>query len=541
MTAADKRLVLAHWWLSFALFVCALFLGFWQFWFRSPIPPGFGTPTQYYISVTAHGTIIAFAFTTLFAMGLGYAVTALTTGAALRWRTGAWQAFALACIGLALLLVAIVSGRATVLYTFYPPLVASFAFYLGLTLLVVGSWFWVAHTIASFYAWKGAHRGQTTPLGLFMVTATAMLWLWASIGAALELLFQLIPLSLGWTDRIDVGLARTLFSWTLHAIVYFWLLPAYIALYLIVPEEAGGRLYSDPMGRLAFVLFLVFGVPVGLHHLFMDPEHGTAFKFVQGVFTVFVSLPTLLTVFSICASLEIAGRLRGGRGSLGWVTTLPWGRPAILATGLAAIMLGLGGLGGLINMSYALNSAVHNTAWITAHFHLIFGGTVVILYFAIAYHLWPTLTGRSLHSVRSVRVQLVTWCVGMLLLTLPWHVTGIMGQPRRMAFFDYTDAVLAPTAWLTTLSLLGGTLVLISGLHFLWNLSLARSSEMQQVDVRFARPAVSNAHVPSALNGFALWNWLTAAAMVAVYGWPIAQFFIYPSFGAAGISVGGPP
>ncbi len=66
---------------------------------------------------------------------------------------------------------------------------------------------------------------------LYLVTATALLWLWTSVGAALELLFQLIPLSLGWLDRIDLGLARTLFSWTLHGIVYFWLLPAPTSLY----------------------------------------------------------------------------------------------------------------------------------------------------------------------------------------------------------------------------------------------------------------------------------------------------------------------
>ena len=541
MTAADKRLVLAHLWPSFLLFVCALILGFWQFWFRSPIPPGFGTPTGYYAALTAHGTIIGYAFTTFFAMGFGYAITALSTGAALRWRNGAWSALALASIGLALSLFAIGTGRASVLYTFYPPLMAPFTFYLGLTLLVVGSWYWVAHTIVSFYAWKRANPGRTTPLGLYMVTAMALLWLWTSIGAALELLFQLIPLSLGWIERIDLGLARTLFSWTLHGIVYFWLLPAYIALYVIVPEQAGGRLYSDLMGRLTFVLFIVFGLPVGLHHLFMDPEHGIAFKFVQGVLTVFVAVPTLLTVFTVAASLEIAGRLRGGRGSLGWLRTLPWQRPAILATGLAAIMLGLGGLGGLINMSYALNAAVHNTAWVTAHFHLIFGGAVVILYFAIAYQLWPVLAGRPL-SASAACVQLVTWCVGMLALTLPWHVTGIMGQPRRMAFFDYSDPVLAPTAWLTTLSLVGGALVLASAFHFLWILSRAQlgATHRSEIAFRFARPAVRDEHVPSALNGFALWNWLTAGAMAAAYGWPIVQFFIYPSPGAAGLLAGGP-
>ena len=53
-------------------------------------------------------------------------------------------------------------------------------------------------------------------------------------------------------------------------------------------------------------------------------------------------------------------------------------------------MLGFGGFGGLINMGYGMNAMVHNTAWITAHFHLIFGGSVVIMYFAIAYEIWPT-------------------------------------------------------------------------------------------------------------------------------------------------------
>ena len=43
-----------------------------------------------------------------------------------------------------------------------------------------------------------------------------------------------------------------------------------------------------------------------------------------------------------------------------------------------------------------MNSTVHNTQFVTAHFHLIFGGAVVIMYFAIAYELWPRLTGRPL-------------------------------------------------------------------------------------------------------------------------------------------------
>src|SRR3954453_279668 len=160
-----------------------------------------------------------------------------------------------------------------------------------------------------------------------------------------------------------------------------------------------------------------------MHHLMMDPEHGNGTKFIQVLLTVFVSVPTLLTPFTIAASLEIAGRLRGGRGGVGWISALAWERPAVLATGLAFVMLGFGGFGGLINMGYGMNAMIHNTSWVTAHFHLIFGGSVVIMYFAIAYEMWPRLTGRE-HPRRGLlrlHLWLWVWTIGMLVMTLPWH------------------------------------------------------------------------------------------------------------------------
>jgi cytochrome c oxidase subunit I len=155
-----------------------------------------------------------------------------------------------------------------------------------------------------------------------------------------------------------------------------------------------------------------------------------------------LKISTLLTVFTICASVEIAGRLRGGKGMLGWITVLPWGNPVMLSTALSFVMLGFGGAGGLINMSYQLNSTIHNTQWVTGHFHLIFGGAIVIMYFIIAYDVWPHLTGRALDSLRLMRMQLWLWFVGMMVLTLPWHYVGILG----MAFHDYTDPAIAAQA-----------------------------------------------------------------------------------------------
>ena len=440
----SNRLALFHYWVAFGLFLPAVVLGFWQMLMRSPLPAPLDDPVAYYASVTLHGTVMAYVLTTFFIMGFGYAVAATSLGRPVRGMTAAWIGFVICLLGTVIAAVTILSGRASVLYTFYPPLLASTWYYGGVFLLVGGSMIWVVLMIINMAAWKRDNPGEPVPLAMFAITATALLWAWAASGVVIELLGVILPAAFGWTTKIDAGLGRTLFSVTLHAIVYFWLMPAYIAYYTLAPQAAGGRLYSDTMGRLTFIMLLVFAVPVGMHHLFADPEVGGGFKFLQGFLTFFVALPTLLTVFSICASLEIAGRARGGRGLLGWIGALPWKEPMVLAVAFSLVMLGLGGFGGFINMSYAMNSMIHNTSWVTAHFHLIFGGAVVIMYFAIAYEMWPRITGKPLRSKRLARWQLWLWFWGMLITTIPWHIAGLMGQPRRVADLRLQHTVRRP-------------------------------------------------------------------------------------------------
>lgn len=324
---------------------------------------------------------------------------------------------------------------------------------------------------------------------MFGNVAGAYLWAWTSVGAAVEILVLILPASLGFTDTINAGLARVFFSWTLHAIVYFWLMPAYIAFYTLVPRAIGGRLYSDSMARVAFVLFLVFSMPIGIHHLFADPQVGAGFKFVHAAMTAMVSVPTLLTVFTIVASVEIAGRLRGGKGLFGWVKALPWDNPMMLAVTFSFIMLGFGGAGGIINMSYQLNETVHNTQWVTGHFHLIFAGAIVIMYFMVAYELWPQLTGCRPLPQRLMKVQLWLWFVGMMVLSMPWHLVGLLGMPRRMAYYDYTHPDIQSQAWTVIASTIGGLLLVISAVLLVCILAMAHR--------RKTRPLRSNP-LPSA-------------------------------------------
>jgi cytochrome c oxidase subunit I len=538
----SRRLVLAHFWLAFALFGLALVLGAWQMYVRSPLHDWLSNPEWYYRSLTAHGTVMAYVFPTLVAMGFGYAISVSSLDQPLVGRRWAWLGFVLVLVGAVMAMIPVALGLASVLYTFYPPLIGNPFYYIGIVLAVVGSWIWVALMAINLRIWKRANPGKPVPFPMFANVAGAYLWGWTAVGAALELLFQIIPVALGLKATIDAGLARVLFSWSLHAVVYFWLMPTYIAYYTIVPRAIGGKLYSDTMGRIAFVLFLVISMPIGMHHTFADPQVGAGFKFIHSAFTALVALPTLLTVFTICASVEIAARLRGGRGPLGWLKALPWGNPIMLATAFSFIMLGFGGAGGLINMSYQLDATIHNTQWITGHFHLIFGGAIVIMYFAIAYDLWPHLTGRALQSLKLMRTQLWLWFIGMIVTTFPWHWVGILGMPRRMAFFDYTDIAIEPEAISVTVSAFGGFILLVSGILFLVVLILGQFGTLAPLPrFRFSTAVHAPTHVPAVLNGYALWLALMIGLTITNYGFPVAQLVLRGDTSVPPIFVGGQP
>ena len=525
-----RLLCLAHFWVAFATFLGAAVLGPFQMWARSPLGAHTATPEEYYMSVTAHGVVMAYVLSTFFIMGFGYFVAVTALNRPLPGIAWAWTAFVVGIIGVVMALVTIALGKASVLYTFYPPLTGSPWFYIGLVLVVVASWVWCVLMIVSMAGWKRENPGRPVPLAMFATVANALLWLWTTAGMVAELFYQVLPAALGFVQTVDVGLSRTLFSWTLHAIVYFWLMPAYIAFYTMLPRIAGGRLYSDTMGRLTFISFLIYSLPVGMHHLLMDPEHGNGTKFIQVLLSAFVAAPTVLTIFTIPASLEIAGRLRGGRGVFGWITALPWDRPMMLAAAFSLVMLGFGGLGGLINMSYGMNAMIHNTEWVTAHFHLIYGGTTVIMYFAIAYEIWPRLTGRQHESLVPLRWQLWLWFVGMMVMTLPWHWLGLQGQWRRVANYNYDNPIIASWGPLVIVSLGGGLLLLASAVLFVRNLAVLHRSVLPAATGPLYALAVDPPRrVPTALNGFGFWNVLVLVTMLLAYGYPIAQFIVAPS------------
>jgi cytochrome c oxidase subunit I len=474
---------------------------------------------SYYHSVSVHGVLNALVWTTFFICGFLQFIDTRALGRPLASRRLAWGTFWFMLAGLVVAAIPLVGNAATVMFTFYPPLKAHWAFYVGLTMVVAGTWAVTINLAWTHRTWRRAHPTERTPLAAFMSLVTFAMWTLASAGLAAEMLFMLIPWSLGLVQGTDPLLARTLFWFTGHPIVYFWLLPVYVSWYTLIPREVGGKLFSDPMARLSFILFLFLSAPLGLHHQVTDPGIHEGWKLFQAVLTFAVFFPSLLTFFTVVASLESGARAHGGRGWVAWFAKLPWGNPSVAAQVLAMILFAFGGIGGLINASYNVNLVVHNTAYVVGHFHLTVGTAVTLSWMGITYWLVPHLSGRALWSRGLALAQAWLWFVGMLIFSISLHELGLRGMPRRTMI---SAAPYLQDSWKGLLVLvgIGGTLLFVSAMLYFLNLVLTVtiSREPAPPPPDFAETASTAEEVPAIFDRLRPWVALAIVMLVVAYG-----------------------
>lgn len=532
MTTNRHALARAHLAVAVAAFGVASLMGVLQGLSIADVNFPLRSESLYYISMTAHGVLMALVFTTFFIMALGYVFARESLGRITGERAG-WFAFGLAVVGSVAAAVTVLRGQSTVLYTFYPPMQAHPLFYIGATLLVVGSWIWGGIIIASFRSWRREHPGVPAPLSIHGMLATIIVWYLATTGLALEVVGMLIPWSLGLFDKVDPLVARTYFWWFGHPLVYFWLLPAYIIWYYVLPQVAGGRLFSDPLARMAFILFVILSTPVGFHHQFADPGITAGWKLTHTILTYGVMYPSFVTAFTVIASLEVAGRLKGRQGLFDWIGALPWSDPVFSSVALAMIGFTFGGFGGAINAAYAMNSMVHNTAWIMGHFHVTLGTTVALTFMGATYWLLPRLLGREIRFGALARLQPYLWFLGMSIFSTSYHIAGMRGLPRRV----YSAALAGDqgASWhgLTVVAAVGGVVLFLSALCFVTVVfgTWVGGRRIEAPPFEFAVPL----HAPTALSvwdRFGLWTIVAIVLVLAAYAYPLTQLLSHPRFGS---------
>jgi len=532
---AENRVVIAHVYTATAAIALGAVFGVFQGFGRTGLyeaPAWF----DYYRVLTMHGVLMALVFTTFFITGLSLFVTYRAIPRERSLAMG-WFGWGLMLAGTAMAAVTILKGDATVLYTFYAPLKASPWFYVGATLLVLGTWVVAFEIFGNVNYFRKNNPGQAVPLVVFCSAATFVMWIVATLGVVAEM-FLLIPWAFGWTSGVNVMLTRMFFWYFGHPLVYFWIMGAYIIWYNIIPTRYGGNLFSDALTRLTFVMLILLSTPVGIHHEFMEPGISSVWKMLHTITTYGVAIPSFITAFAIFASFELFAIKQGKRGFIGTVKALPWNDPTFSGAALGMILFILGGFGGLVNASYSMDTVVHNTIWIVGHFHVTVGGPVALTFLGAAYWIIPRITGRALWQPRLALFQTRLWFFGMLIMSLSMHYAGLLGAPRRTAEVGYLGAGVANT-WqpYMLLAAAGGFFLFLSILAFAAVAigTLLENKKTESMEATFATPADGGVTTPQPLQRIYRWGVLALVLAVLAYAGPLGELLRHPGFLAPGM------
>jgi cytochrome c oxidase subunit 1 len=213
----------------------------------------------------------------------------------------------------------------------------------------------------------------------------------------------------------DVLLWQHLFWFFGHPEVYIIFLPAVGMISSMLPTFCRRPIF----GYLPLVLALVgtgilsFGLWV--HHMFTT------------------GLPRVGESFFTASSMAIA--VPSGIQIFCWLATIWYGRP-VLKTPMLMILAFFftfipGGLTGVMVASVPLDTQVHDTYFVVAHFHYVLVGGAVFPLIGAVYYWYPKITGRMMSE------RIGRWVAGLLLVGFnltffPMHILGLQGMTRRI-------------------------------------------------------------------------------------------------------------
>jgi cytochrome c oxidase subunit 1 len=130
--------------------------------------------------------------------------------------------------------------------------------------------------------------------------------------------------------------------------------------------------------------------------------------------------------------------------------------PLMFVLGFIALFV-LGGLTGVMVASVPIDTQVHDTYFVVAHFHYVLIGGAVFPLIGGIYYWFPKITGRLLDE-RLGQIQFWLAFIGFNIAFFPMHLLGLYGMPRRV--YTYTHEM----GWgdLNLLSTIGAFLFALS-------------------------------------------------------------------------------
>ncbi|WP_424811368.1 cytochrome c oxidase subunit I [Roseococcus sp. YIM B11640] len=213
----------------------------------------------------------------------------------------------------------------------------------------------------------------------------------------------------------DVLLWQHLFWFFGHPEVYIIFLPAVGMISTILATFCRRPVFGYAPMVLALVGTALLAFGLWVHHMFTT------------------GLPRVAEGFFTASSMAIA--IPSGLQIFCWLATLWYGRP-VFRTPLLYVLAFfftfiIGGMTGVMVASVPLDTQLHDTYFVVAHFHyVLIGGAVFPLLGAV--HYWfPKFTGR-MPSERLGRWTVALIVLGFNLTFFPMHMLGMQGMTRRV-------------------------------------------------------------------------------------------------------------